>query len=75
MFSKEKSIVLEIHERFSTQEELSQVVVHDLLEIGKQCQNIDNYTILVNNKTYSLKERVFPIKGIILRQAVLNVIN
>jgi hypothetical protein len=75
MFSKEKKIVLELHEQYSTQEELSQVVVHDLLEIGKQCKNVDNYTILVNNKTYSLSERVFPIKGIILRQAVLNIIN
>jgi hypothetical protein len=75
MFTKEKKIVLELHEHYSTQEELSQVVVHDLLETGKQCQNVDDYTILVNNKTYSLTERVFPIRGVILRQAVLNVIN
>jgi hypothetical protein len=75
MFTKEKTIVLELHEQYSTQEELSQVVVHDLLKIGKQCKNVDDYTILVNNKTYSLSERVFPIKGIILRQAVLSKIN
>lgn len=74
MFSKEK-IVLELHEQYSTQEELSKVVVHDLMEIGKQCQNVDNYTILVNNKTYSLSDRMFLIKGIILRQAVLSAVN
>jgi hypothetical protein len=75
MFSKEKTIVLELHESYSTQEELSQVVVHDLLKIGKQCLNVDDYTILVNNKTYSLSERMFPIRGVILRQAVLSVVN
>jgi hypothetical protein len=75
MFSKEKTIVLELHERYSTQEELSKVVVHDLLGTGKQCRNVDDYTILVNNKTYSLSERMFPIKGIVLRQAVLSLIH
>jgi hypothetical protein len=75
MFSKNKTIVLELHERYSSQEELSQIVVHDLTERGKQCKNVDNNTIQVNNQTYSLSERMFPISGIILHQAVLSVKN
>jgi hypothetical protein len=72
MLSKEKTIVIELFERFQNREELSQAVVQDLKERGKQCQNVDNYTILVNNKPYALSERTLPIMGYMLRQAVLD---
>lgn len=71
MFTKRKTIVLELHEQYSNQEELSHVVVQDLKERGKLCQNVDDYTILVNNKTYSLSAKTMAIRGVILRQAIL----
>ncbi len=72
MLSKEKTIVIELFERYQNREELSQAVVQDLTERGKQCQKVDNYTILVNDKTYTLSERTLPIMGYMLRQAVLD---
>lgn len=71
MILKEKKIVLELFDRYSNKEELSQVVAQDLKEQGKQCQIVDNYTILVNNRPYTLSERIVPIMGYVLHEAVL----
>ncbi|WP_423801214.1 hypothetical protein [Neobacillus sp. SAB-20_R2A] len=71
MFSKKKTIVLDLYDQYRTQEELSEIVVHDLKERGNQCQKVDYNTVLVNDKTYSVTDRVFPICGFIVHQAVL----
>lgn len=67
--------MLDLYKHYSSQEELSQVVVHDLIERGKECKKLDNNTFLVNNKNYTFSERMYPIRGFIVRQAVLKKIN
>lgn len=75
MFAMEKTIVVDLYERYSTQEELTQAVIHDLEERGKQCKKVDHNIIQVNNKAYCISNRTYPINGFIVRQAVLHMVH
>jgi hypothetical protein len=70
-----KTIVLELFEEYSNQEELTEGVVHDLQERGKQCCKVDDSILLVNNNKYSLSTKTMIIRGTVLREAILKKIS
>lgn len=74
MLSKNK-MVIELDERYFNQEELSNAVVQHLISKGNSCEKIDHYTIILNNKKYTLTEKtismgVFNI-GVPLQRVIL----
>jgi hypothetical protein len=70
MLSKNK-MVIELDERYFNQEELSNAVVQHLISKGNSCEKIDHYTIILNNKKYTLTEKTISMGGVPLQQVIL----
>ncbi|MED1489877.1 hypothetical protein [Bacillus smithii] len=68
MFSKNK-MVIELDERYFNQE-LSNAVVQHLISKGNSCEKINHYTIILNNKKYTLTEKTINI-GVPLQRVIL----
>lgn len=70
MFSKNK-IVLELDERYFNLKELRNAVVEHLINEGKNCKVINDYTLKIDGNLYVLKEKNMSIGGVPLQQVIL----
>jgi hypothetical protein len=64
-------IVLELDERYFNQIDLRNAVIERLKKEGKNCEAVDNYTILINNQKYTLTEKNISMGGVPLQQVIL----
>jgi hypothetical protein len=70
MFFKEK-IVMELDDRYFTINDLQKAVVTQLKNEGKACQVIDLFTLLIDNKKYSIQQRNLNMSGVPVQQVIL----